>query len=116
MKILLDTNFIITSLKFKIDIFSEIRRIAYFNYEIFVLDKTIDELKKLKNKLALQIIDKYNVKITKTSENLDADALLILYADSETIVATQDRELRKALKKKNIRILSIRQKNYYIII
>ena len=56
-KIILDTNFIVTALKFKIDLFSELRKALDFQYEIFILDKTIDELKKLKATLALKIIN-----------------------------------------------------------
>ena len=34
-KIILDTNFLITAIKFKVDIFTEINRICDFNYKIF---------------------------------------------------------------------------------
>ena len=43
--ILLDTNFLMLSAQFNVDIFSEIERICNFNYKLYVLDKTVDELK-----------------------------------------------------------------------
>ena len=45
--VLLDTNFLLIPAQFKVDIFSEIDRICTFQYEIAVLDKTIDELNKI---------------------------------------------------------------------
>ena len=116
MKIILDTSFILTCLKFKIDLFSEIRRVCDFNYEIFIVDKTIWELKKLKSKLSLDLIERFKVKTIKTKEYLNVDNLILKIADENTIVATQDRELKKNLKEKYIKVLTIRQKKYFIII
>ncbi|ENO12016.1 hypothetical protein MBGDC06_00279, partial [Thermoplasmatales archaeon SCGC AB-539-C06] len=46
-KIILDTNFLLIPAQFKVDIFDEIDRIILEKYQLFVLDKTIDELKKI---------------------------------------------------------------------
>ena len=45
--IILDTNFLIYCVKYKIDFFSEIDRICNFNYKLSVLSSTIDELNSL---------------------------------------------------------------------
>ena len=116
MKILLDTNFIITCLKFKIDLFSEINRNCHFKYDIFILDESIEELKKLKSKLSLGLIEKFKIKIIATNENLDTDSLILKTSDKDTIVATQDKELKRRLKVKGIKVLVIRQKKYLKII
>ncbi|MBS3149956.1 hypothetical protein J4455_04685 [Candidatus Woesearchaeota archaeon] len=116
IRVLIDTNFIVTCLKFKIDLFSEINRICDFNYELYTIDKTLDELKKLKSKLSLQLIEKFNIKIIKTNENLDVDSLILKIADENTIVATQDKELKKKLRIKGIKVLVIRKKQYLMII
>ena len=46
-KIILDTNFLLVPFQFNVDIFSEIERICDFQYSIFILDTTVDELKKV---------------------------------------------------------------------
>jgi len=46
-KIILDTNFLLIPAQFKVDIFSEIDRICSFTYSLFVLDKSVEELKKI---------------------------------------------------------------------
>ncbi|MBW2992085.1 nucleotide-binding protein [Candidatus Woesearchaeota archaeon] len=121
MKIILDTNFLMAIAQFKIDIFSEIDRIADFKYEICILDKTIDELNNIietqkgKNKqaakLALAITKSHPIRQIKTGKG-KTDDLLVKLANKQTIIATQDRLLRKRIKTK---IIGIRQKKYLYI-
>lgn len=121
MRIILDTNFLMAIAQFKIDIFSEIERIADFRYNIYILDKTIDELKNIiktqkgKNKraasLALQLIKVKKVKKLKTKQG-KTDDLIVDIADKDTLVATQDKNLRKRLKPRKTGIIGIRQKKF----
>ncbi|MBW2977420.1 hypothetical protein KY331_01100 [Candidatus Woesearchaeota archaeon] len=122
-KILLDTNFLLIPTQFKVDIFSEIDRIMLEKYQLFVLDKTIDELKKitadkkqkLKNrkaaKLGLQILKTKKVKILKTKEDLSVDDLIAKLKGY--VVATQDIGLKKRIKGK---IITLRAKKKLILI
>lgn len=109
-KIILDTDFLLIGLKNRVDIFGELKRICDFNYEVFVLDKTIDELKgKKMEKLALDFIEA-KLKIYNTPRNKKVDDLLL---DMDNIiVCTQDKELKEKLKKRKTRIITIRQKKY----
>lgn len=116
-RIILDTNFLLAIGQFRIDIFSELERICDFPYSVYVLDKTVDELNKIlitpgkkdksAAKLALEII-KDRIEIIKTGEGY-VDDILVKIADNETIIATQDRELKKRIK---TRIITIKQKKY----
>jgi rRNA-processing protein FCF1 len=107
-KIILDTNFLLTAIKFKIDIFSQLQE-----YDIYILDKTLKELENKKNeKLAKELIEKHNIKIIKTSNDKYVDDLLLEYKDF--IIATQDKELKEKLKKAKISTISLRQKKYLI--
>lgn len=92
--------------QFHIDIFSEIERMT--PDKCAVLDKSIDELKKLAAKngkvksaaqLALKIIAAKKIDIIKTTSKLPTDDLLVHYSHKAMIVATQDRELQRRLKK-----------------
>ena len=116
-KILLDTNFLLIPYQFKVDIFSEIERICDFPYNLYMLDKSIDELNKIIRtpkkkdkaaaKLALALI-KGRIKILK-SQGSFVDDILASIADDNTIIATQDKELKKRIKK---RIITVKQKKY----
>ena len=119
--IILDTNFIIYLLKYKIQLFKEIERILYENYQIYVLDKTLEELKnleekgkkqnKLLTKLSLKFlkINKNKILTIKTKENKQVDDLIKDIINKDTIIATQDKKLKKVLK---CPIIIIRQKKY----
>ncbi|MBI2128980.1 nucleotide-binding protein [Candidatus Woesearchaeota archaeon] len=119
--IIIDTNFLTIPAEFKVDIFSEINRICSFNYSLFVLDKSVEELKKMieaqkgkekaKARLALQLIENKEIGIIKTNSGKTVDDLLVdLSEDGNNIIATQDRELRKRLKGKNT--IFLRNKKY----
>jgi len=114
MKIILDTNFLMIPSKFNVDIFSEIDRIITKSYTLHFLDKSIDELKKIKgNKLALQLAEK--LKIIKTKENLDVDSTLVKLSDKNTIIATNDKGLKQRLRKKKSKIITLKQKTHLVL-
>ena len=118
-KIILDTNFLLIPANFRVDIFSEIEKLADFHYGLFILDKTIEELKKIiveqggkhkfAAKLALELIKAKKINIINTGEGT-VDNLLLEQKDA--IIATSDKELIKKLKTKHIKIIRLRQKKY----
>ncbi len=119
-KIILDSNFLTIPYQFNIDIFEEIHRIMEEDYELITLDGVIEELEELKKskgkdaiaaKIGLELIKKKNVKVIKTREK-NVDNTIIRIADKNTIVATNDKELRQKLKNKNIKTIYLRNKKY----
>lgn len=107
--IALDTNFLIYCAKYKIDFFSEIDRICHFPYKLAVLTKTIEELERL-NPRELKLIKRYIEKLDiLKSEKEEVDEELIGLSKQGFIVATQDKELKKQLRKP---VIIIRQKKY----
>lgn len=123
-KIILDTNFLLVPSQFKVDIFSEIDRICLFNYELYILDKTINELKEIiekqkgKNKeaakIALMLIKKKHITIIKTEEG-KVDDLILRLINKGDILATQDALLRKKAIKKGAGVIFLRSKKYLIL-
>ena len=122
VKIILDTNFLLIPGSFKVDIFSEIRKIEPLA-EFYIIDKTIEELNKIiekqalifkrQAKIALELVDKFNVRRieTKTFKNVD-QTILEIAKENGYAVATQDGELKKALKEQGIDVFVLRQKKY----
>lgn len=119
MKILLDTNFIILSLKHHIDIFEELTRIIDDKYQVFVLKKTIDELKNLyekkkgkektEMKISLQFVTPLlNNKIKVLDLDGYADRLLIELG-ADYVIATNDREIQEQVSQ----YIFIRQEKYF---
>lgn len=124
-KIILDTNFLLIPAQFKVDIYSEIEKLADFRYGLHILDKSIDELNKIAQeqkgkvkrdvKLVLSMIEQ-KIKDGEISiiDTPDDDRLVddIIVSLEKDIVATQDIGLQKRLKAKKVKIISMRQKKY----
>ncbi|MBT4334401.1 DNA-binding protein [archaeon] len=117
-KIILDSNFLMIPFQFNIDIFEEIKRICNFNYELFIIDKTIEELENLKEKeakLALQLIKTKNIQQVTTNKDKIVDDLILENLTENTIIATQDKGLKDRLKEKMIPMITLRQKKHLIL-
>jgi len=118
MKIILDTNFLIDCIRFKIDLKKELA-----GNELFVLDAISFEIEKIIErgskesalaKLALEFINKNNFKKLKSNER-DVDESLISYSKEGYAIATHDKVLKDKLKKAGARIIYIRQKRYLVV-
>jgi uncharacterized protein len=122
MKIVLDTNFLLIPAQFNVDIFSEIERICDFSHQVCILEQSLDELNKIivqqtgKNKaaakLALQLVKQKGLNTIRISKKDSVDNILANLPEMEYMVATQDIELKRRLKAKNIKIITLRNKKY----
>lgn len=122
IRVLLDTNFLLLPGQFKVDIFTELERIMQEPFEIAVLESSIEELENLTKKgksedrraakLGLDLLKHKALKILPSSKQRCVDDLLVEMAGPALIVATQDAELRKRLKRKGAGVIGLRQKNH----
>ena len=120
-QIILDTSLIISCIEFKIDWEKELNKIIDEKFRIIILDKVLTEIDKVIEKggkqgryakLAKEILKKrYPVK--KTQKGHTDDILLSLARNS--IIATQDKELRRRIKEQGKPRIVIRQKKYLTI-
>ena len=61
--------------------------------------------------IGLELLKKENVKVINISEK-NVDNAIVEIADKNTIIATNDKELRQRLKNKNIKTIYLRNKKY----
>ena len=93
---LLDTNFILSCIKQKIDFFEEL---YLQGYQIIIPDKVIYELKKLKQTSALKLLEKNNFKeIILTGKNTDNSIINYENKNPDILIATLDKQLSDKLK------------------
>lgn len=95
----MDTNFLVSLIAFKIDL-DEIENLLLEPYRLLTLSSVVEELKKIDNKdakIALKLINLKSIEILETKEK-NADKAILNLVDKDTIVATNDMELRKKLK------------------
>jgi len=117
-KILLDSNFLTIPHQFKVDIFEEINRVVDENYGLMTTQGVIDELKNMAKhkgkhsvaaKMGLELLKRMKVKVIKTDiKPVDEEILKI--CDENTIVATNDKKLRKKLKSRKLKTIYLRGK------
>ncbi len=120
MKVLLDTNFLIDAVRFRIELGSITGLVGIC--ELTTLSSVETELVRLSNKTsktglyakaALKLIKEGNIKILKF-QGLPDNAMLSLAGDA-TIVATNDIELRKRLKALGRKTIYLKAKKHLAI-
>ena len=111
-KIILDTDFLINILKNRIRLQDELSRILDDNYEVYILDMTLEELKgKPNEKIAVEYAKK--LKILPTAKDDTVDNLILTFKGY--LIATQDKALKEKLKKAHFSIITIRQNKFLVI-
>ena len=122
MKVLLDTNFLIDVIRFKINL-DDIGIVAAAPYTLATVSTVLNELERISNhnsksssyaKLALQLIKKYNVEIIQVNKRAD-QAIFELVKNEKYISATNDKELRKRLKTLGMKTIYLKSKKHLAI-
>jgi len=117
LRILLDTNFLLDMLRYKLDfsIFETLEE----NVELFISSETLREIKSMANRktkegrlaiVALKLIESQKIKIVQSLKKEVDEDLLELAKKEGFIVATNDKDLKEKLKKENVRIICLRNK------
>jgi rRNA-processing protein FCF1 len=125
-KVIIDTNFLLIPGQFKVDIFSEIERVMQEPHEVYIVEKTMEELQrivmaagrddKFAAKLAQVLVTQKGLKRLASSKGLKtADDDIVDISDENTYVATQDAILRKRVKAKGAKTIGLRQKKYLAV-
>jgi len=124
-KIILDTNFLLIPGKLGVDIFGEIDRVCDFSYDIYIHEDSEEELNNIISnqkgaevraaKLAKQLIKAKALKrvgLNQKDDSSSVDTQLVMLAGEQSIIATQDKELKKRILAKKGKVLVLRQKKY----
>lgn len=116
--VILDTNALMMLFEFSIDLETELNRLIG-SYCIFVPTIVLDELRLLSEKgkgkqkiiakSALALSNNYKCMQTHLSGSVD-DSLISLAKENDGIVLTNDKELRKKLKEKDLKVIFLRAK------
>lgn len=111
------------SSQFRINIFSELDRIIQSKHVLVVLSETVKELEKLLEKgkpkiqqqasLALEMARRCELREANRSPDENVDDLIVRYArENKCVVSTNDKKLRKRLRKNLITVVYLRQKAF----
>lgn len=123
VKIILDANFLMVPAQFGVDIFEGMTPLLNRKPEPIILTPTYRELQKLaaskhpkrrlEARLALKLAEKCRMVKAEPGADETVDDLIVRLAKKwKWAVATNDRELRKKLKKSMVPVVFLRQKTH----
>jgi rRNA-processing protein FCF1 len=121
IKVVLDANFFFIGLQFNIDIFEELADLLNRRFEPVILSSTQKELQGLAEsrspkqqkqaQLALRLAEKCRfIAVEKSLKETYDDVIVRVSAKWKSPVATNDRELRKRLRKVGVPVIFLRQR------
>jgi rRNA-processing protein FCF1 len=118
-KVVLDTNFLLVPYQFGIDVFVEIERVLQVPHEFIIPSGVIGEVERLGKgkgkegaaaRFAAKLLGKNKCTVVPSEGNVDN--WIFEYAlKEEAVVATNDRLLRNRLKKRRVKVISLRSRS-----
>jgi len=121
--LILDTNFLMIPYQQRVDVFGEIERIIVARYELIVPSGVIDELQRIQEdgsgsdriaaKVAMGLIEDRDQHIRKIRSHGNVDEFILDFAVNNTgsVVCTNDKELKRRLRKSRVPVVHLRGKN-----
>ncbi len=121
--VVLDSNALLVSSRFKLDIYAETERLLGTKPEFILLSAVKEELEKLGKKgsiktqrnveLAIRLSERCTyVKTEKPEQSSVDDVIFDVASETKLPVFTNDRELRKRLRDINVPVIYVRQKSH----
>jgi len=116
MRVILDSNFLIDLIRFKIPL-EEVYELLNYETKFFTLNSVLSELEKVARKksrdakyakASLKLIELKKIEVLNFDKK--ADEALLSLADEKTIIATNDKNLRKKLREKGLKAIYVRAK------
>jgi rRNA-processing protein FCF1 len=121
IKLILDANFLFIPSEFRIDVFEELANLVNQRFEPILLSTTLQELQTMTEKgspsmrkqasLALSLAEKCRqIRVERKRGETSDDVILRIAVEWNSPVATNDKELRRKLRAKNIPVIFLRGK------
>ena len=110
-KVILDTNALLSQFRFNVDLEKELNRLLGA-YEIIIPSSVLLELENVQDRYvraAQKFAKRYPIISTELAGD---DSIISLAVELKAIVVTNDKELRKRLKKQGITVIFLRQGKY----
>ena len=123
-RILVDTNFLLIPVRFKVDIFTDSSDAVNDLTEFYVSSRVLNEIRLLKEKSKpsfvkeLQLAETYAGQCTLIEDSGDGevdDSLVNLASRERMVLGTTDSELRQKARKAGVKVIYLRQRNYLVL-
>ncbi len=122
LKVILDSNALFVPLQFKIDVFSDLKRLLNRSFELILLSPVKHELETLARKgspkmrknasYALKLAEKCRyVEVDFPASALTDDVIVEVAEEWKAAVFTNDRQLKQRLRDISVPVIYVRQKS-----
>jgi rRNA-processing protein FCF1 len=122
MRMLLDTSFLITAMKGKMDILDELRKFG--KPTLNVLDLVVKELESfsgggsrraIDSRLSLKFIEDSDIHVIKTRGGHTDNKIITYATNRKMVVCTMDKKLKETLLRRGAKVITIRQGKYLVL-
>jgi len=117
----MDTNFLLIPFQFKIDIFTELEYVIGEPFTLTLSSKVWNELRSLSKRVgkagaaarfALKLLEARKMQVKPVQSKLSVDGWVFEYAlENKAVVCTNDREIRKRLKEKRLKVIGLKTRS-----
>lgn len=123
-KILVDTNFLLIPVRFKVDIFTVSSDAVNDLTEFYISSRVLDEIQHLKEKAKPSFVKELRLAeafagvctfIVDPSDDEVDDSLVRLALLEGMVLGTTDSELRRKARTAGVKVLYLRQKSYLVL-
>lgn len=123
-RILVDTNFLLIPVRFKVDIFTDSSDAVNDLTEFYVSSRVLNEIRLLKEKSKpsfvkeLRLAEAYAGQCTLIEDPSDGevdDSLVNLASREGMVLGTIDSELRQKARNAGVKVIYLRQRNYLVL-
>ena len=123
-RILVDTNFLLIPVRFKVDIFTGSADAVNDITEFYVSSRVLNEIQRLKERSKpsfvkeLRLAETYAGQCTLIEDPSDGevdDSLVSLASREGMVLGTTDSELRQKARAAGVKVIYLRQRNYLVL-
>ena len=123
VNLIIDTNFIVSSIKFGINIDKELSRVVDASYRVIAPSQVVDELTTISlggggadaraAKVGKELLKRLATTVQVKGVSGDQAILNLVDTHPNSVVCTNDKNLRKKLRGKGVPVIYIRNKSVY---
>jgi rRNA-processing protein FCF1 len=126
LQVIFDSSFLFIPSQFKIDIFEEMEKVLNRKFDPIITTPTCKELQKIADlsssklkqqaTMALKFAEKCRkIHVEKGRHELHDDVLVRVASEMRCCVATNDRDLKKRIRKLGLPVIYLRQKSHLVV-
>jgi len=126
LQVIFDSSFLFIPFQFNVDIFEEMEKVLNRRFEPIITTPTYKELQKIAGlsspklkrqaTLALKLAEKCRkINVEKRRNELHDEVLVRVASEMRCCVATNDRDLKKRIRKLGLPVIYLRQKSHLAV-